>query len=138
MMIVCSTLYGKRRLVAKGDLSVRRSAYAVILECEQLLLVRLGRTGKYWFPGGAIEECETLDAALMREVHEETGITVAIGEVLTEVENYWYDDTCDGGIPRHRYIRPLSSAHCRAVRGGESRFRMGISRVGRSGQAHTR
>ncbi len=64
MMVVCSTLYGKKRLVAKDDLSVRRSGYAVILDREQLLLVRLGRTGKYWFPGGAIENRETLDDAI--------------------------------------------------------------------------
>ncbi len=50
---------------------------------------------------------------LIREAHEETGITVAVGEVLTEVENYWYDDTCDAAfkaIGTFVHCRPLTVA----------------------------
>lgn len=94
-MIVCSTLYGKKKLVAMDKISVRRGVYAVIVHEERILLVRLGHTGKYWFPGGGLEAGETLAEALSREVYEETGLTVALGDVVTEVENHWYDDTCD-------------------------------------------
>lgn len=93
-MIVCSTLAGGKKLVAKDQINIRRSAYALTLDREQLLLVRLLRTGKYWFPGGATEAGETLEEALLREVHEETGVRVAIDEAMVEVENYWCDDTC--------------------------------------------
>ncbi len=92
-MIVCSTLLGSKKLVAKSEIGLRRSAYAVVLDQGQILLVQLLRTGKYWFPGGAVEGDETLEAALLREVYEETGVRVVIEEVVTEVENYWYDDT---------------------------------------------
>ncbi|HET9091976.1 MAG TPA: NUDIX hydrolase [Acidimicrobiales bacterium] len=54
-----------------------------------LLVVRRGRppgAGLYSVPGGRVEEGETLEEAVAREVREETGIDVAVRELVGFVE----------------------------------------------------
>jgi 16S rRNA (cytosine1402-N4)-methyltransferase len=56
---------------------------AVLLRSGKVLLARRGpgrkHAGKWEFPGGRIEEGETPEAALVRELHEELGIEATIG-----------------------------------------------------------
>jgi mutator protein MutT len=55
---------------------------AVILDGDRVLLVRRGQAplrGEWSLPGGAVELGETLEAALKREVLEETGLDVRVG-----------------------------------------------------------
>ena len=53
---------------------------------DRLLMVRhrgLGPTGTFWSPpGGGVEFGENVPDALVREFAEETGLTVAVGELL--------------------------------------------------------
>ncbi len=49
---------------------------------KKVLLQRRGDSGKWGFPGGAIELGETPEMAAIREVKEETGLNVTVGEVL--------------------------------------------------------
>jgi len=56
---------------------------------EQLLLVRRGqppRAGEWSIPGGRVEAGETLREALVREVAEETGLTIAIDKLIDVVD----------------------------------------------------
>jgi 8-oxo-dGTP diphosphatase len=56
----------------------------VILE-GRVLLVRRGKEplrGRWVIPGGTVEPGETLEAALVREMQEETGVSVRPGEIL--------------------------------------------------------
>lgn len=59
---------------------------AVVLdERGRLLLVRRGHApsrGLWSVPGGRVEPGETEEAAVVREVAEETGLTVAVGALL--------------------------------------------------------
>lgn len=52
---------------------------AVTIEEDRVLLVRRNQEpllGQWSVPGGAVEVGETLEEAIAREVHEETGLTV--------------------------------------------------------------
>jgi len=69
---------------------------AVIVEDGRLLLIRRGR-GAYldhWaVPGGRQRRGETMREAVVREVHEETGLTVEVGDPL------WAGDIMDDEQP---------------------------------------
>jgi len=54
-----------------------------------VLLIRRGRPpgeGRWSLPGGRVEPGETLAAALIREMREETGLTVEVGALVTVAE----------------------------------------------------
>jgi len=93
IMVAATTLLGGKKLVPKATLIPRRSAYGIVLDDDRLLLVNTRSTGKWSFPGGRCEAGETDGEAAIREVREETGVNIAVGAVLVEIENYWYDDT---------------------------------------------
>lgn len=68
--------YPERPIVAVG---------AVILDGDRVLLVKRGHEplkGEWSLPGGAVEVGETLQAALVREVREETCLEVRVGRVV--------------------------------------------------------
>jgi ADP-ribose pyrophosphatase YjhB (NUDIX family) len=65
-------------------------------EAGRLLVVRRGRPpseGLWSIPGGRIEPGETGREATRREVREETGLTVRVGELVGSVERPGPDDT---------------------------------------------
>ncbi|MDR2941072.1 MAG: NUDIX domain-containing protein [Treponema sp.] len=55
---------------------LRNAVRAIILRENNILMVLLGKTNEYKFPGGGIEENEKIEEALKREVLEETGRNV--------------------------------------------------------------
>jgi 8-oxo-dGTP diphosphatase len=60
----------------------------VLAEGERVLLVKRGQAplaGTWSLPGGKVEPGESLEAAVVREVLEETGVRVDAGEVVAVV-----------------------------------------------------
>lgn len=56
----------------------RISAYAIILKNGKFLMTQSGN-GQWVFPGGGVEERETVLEAVVRECLEETGYTITVG-----------------------------------------------------------
>lgn len=85
------------------------AAIAVVLRGERLLLVRRSHkpdAGRWGFPGGKIEPGETVTAAALRELSEETGVAAEAIEVLTAVDVIRQD-----GAVLHHYV--LIAVLCR-------------------------
>ena len=58
---------------------------AIAIDEDDLLLIKRGRgvaAGFWSVPGGRVEEGETLAEAVVRELHEETGIEGVCGELV--------------------------------------------------------
>ena len=98
--------YPERPIVAVG---------AVILDGDRVLLVKRANEplkGTWSLPGGAVEIGETLEAALVREVREETCLDVAVGPVIEVLDSIRRDV---GGLVEYHYV--IVDYRCR-VRGG--------------------
>jgi 8-oxo-dGTP pyrophosphatase MutT (NUDIX family) len=68
---------------AERALGVRPSVSAVIFDRRGRLLLQQRSDGGQWgLPGGSVEIGESVRAAVVREVMEETGLTVAPGRVV--------------------------------------------------------
>jgi mutator protein MutT len=109
--------YPDRPIVAVG---------AVILDAGRVLLVRRGQEplkGEWSLPGGAVEVGETLEAALVREVCEETSLDVVVGRVLEVLDSIRHD--ADGRAQYHYVIvdyacRVRAGTPTAAVRGTDA------------------
>lgn len=78
---------------------------AVIVDGNRVLLVRRGHAplkGEWSLPGGAVELGETLEAALKREIVEETSLTVHVECLVDVVDRVHYAD--DGRVEYHYVV----------------------------------
>jgi 8-oxo-dGTP diphosphatase len=76
----------------------------VILDGSRILLSMRGKPpseGKWGLPGGAVEVGETVKEALIREILEETGVTVKPIRLITSLDSIHRDD--DGRV-RYHYV----------------------------------
>lgn len=76
---------------------------AVVLDGDRVLLVKRGKEplrGRWLIPGGTVELGETLTEAVVREVLEETGLTVRPGEVVLVFDRI----ERDGEVLRYHYV----------------------------------
>jgi ADP-ribose pyrophosphatase YjhB (NUDIX family) len=78
------------------DRNVRVAAYCLVVRDERILLCRISEevanaAGKWTLPGGGIEFGEHPKDAAVREVCEETGLRVRIGE-LVEVDSIVFEN----------------------------------------------
>jgi 8-oxo-dGTP diphosphatase len=77
---------------------------------EQLLLVRRGQTprNEEWsIPGGRVEAGETLKEAVVREVREETSLTIAVGDLIDVVDLIERD--ANHGVAAHYVLVDFSA-----------------------------
>ncbi|HEY7285640.1 MAG TPA: NUDIX hydrolase [Vicinamibacterales bacterium] len=78
---------------------------AVVLDRGAVLLIRRGHEplkGEWSIPGGAVELSERLDAAVAREVLEETGLDIEVGPVVEVVDRIRPGG--DEGRPQFHYV----------------------------------
>ena len=87
----------------------------MILDGDRVLLVQRGQEplkGEWSLPGGAVEIGETFEAALAREVREETSLDVLVGPVVEVLDSIRRDA---GGRAEYHYV--IIDCACR-VRAG--------------------
>lgn len=90
---------------------------AVIVDAGRVLLVRRGSEplkGDWSLPGGALELGESLCEGLVREVREETGVSVEPVELIELLDRIHRD----GGRVRYHYV--IADYLCR-VAGGDAK-----------------
>jgi 8-oxo-dGTP diphosphatase len=73
-----------KQLDAASSLPIFRiGVFALIFDDEGHILLGHRRDVDWWnLPGGGMEACETVDEALCREVREETGLDVEVGQLV--------------------------------------------------------
>lgn len=81
-------IYCKKNLKLKGLFTYREAARGIIIENNQILLVFSEKFKDYKLPGGGLEKNENFEQALLREVKEETGISVKIESFFEEIMEF--------------------------------------------------
>lgn len=94
-IIECESIYGNTVPISRERLTFRPSVYAVIINGNSVLLVKTRSSGNYDFPGGGIEIGESMVSALKREVREEAGLEIEVGELMHFEEGFFYYDPTD-------------------------------------------
>jgi ADP-ribose pyrophosphatase YjhB (NUDIX family) len=95
---------------------IRPGVAAVILTADGVLLQRRDDNGKWGLPGGAVEPGESVRAAVIREVQEETGLEVEpirIVGVYSDPTNHQVVTYPDGNV-----IHYVSTVFDCTIRGG--------------------
>jgi 8-oxo-dGTP diphosphatase len=91
-----SRTYPERPILAVG---------AAVCRGEQVLVVQRGREpslGRWTLPGGAVDLGERMCDGAAREVREECGIEIEVGEVVAVLDNIVRDE--DGAVRYHYAI----------------------------------
>jgi len=78
--VTCQDIKGKEYKVSPEDLTFRPAVYGVVIKDDKILLQKCW--DGYDFPGGGIDLGEPTKEALVREVKEETGMDVSVGEIV--------------------------------------------------------
>jgi 8-oxo-dGTP diphosphatase len=87
--------YPERPIVGVGGVAISNG---------RVLLIRRGNPpleGEWSIPGGTLEVGETLPEAVKRELAEETGIDVRVGELIEVLERIFLDP---GGRTKYHYV----------------------------------
>lgn len=75
-MRLLRTIYRKNDLDLNGRKLIREAVRGIILKNGRILMIYSKRDGDYRFPGGGVNEGETYEETLLREVKEESGASV--------------------------------------------------------------
>lgn len=68
---------------------MNKRAVAIIIKDKNILLMHRIREGREYFvfPGGGVEENESIEEAVIREIKEEFDLDITIDKLLFEIEN---------------------------------------------------
>lgn len=116
-LVTCHDKDGKLYEVPSEELSFRPSAYGVIIQDGKILLSK--QWDGYDFPGGGMEMHETIEAAVIREVKEETGYDVRVQGILSSQSSFFAFTHHQAGTADF-FAHTLLLYYLCAVTGGEA------------------
>ncbi|MGH7754276.1 MAG: NUDIX hydrolase [Gemmatimonadales bacterium] len=87
--------YPERPVVGVGGVVIRDGTVLLVERAREPLV------GQWSLPGGAVELGETLEEAVVRELREETGLTVRVLELVEAFERITRDESAR---PRYHYV----------------------------------
>jgi len=90
--IECTSIKGGKISIPREKLIFRPSVYGIVIHDGKILMLRNKSNGKLFFPGGGVNIGERMTDALHRELEEETGIEIEIGDFLHFQEIFFYWD----------------------------------------------
>ena len=108
------------------EYDTRLAAYAVIVDEYDRVLLALwneAREPLWTMPGGGVELSETVEEALVREVHEETGYDVEPGDIIGV--NTHVFGVMDRDVDTERALKAVRIFYKARVVGGELRHEVG-------------
>src|SRR5689334_16958898 len=97
-LVQCHTLFNETKFVPAASLMQRPSVYGIVLHEQKVLVAKSRLTQKFMLPGGGIEKGEAIDAALKREMWEETCVQVEVDAFLDFTTDFFYYDPMDLAI----------------------------------------
>ena len=92
----------------------RVGAYALVPESGRLLLTRYVGSGRWSLPGGGIDHGEQPQEALLREVHEETGLTLRDAQLADVDSVHFTGHAPDGALEDFHAVRIVYRGTVRA------------------------
>lgn len=102
--MISKDMDGNTYEVTANELIWRPSAYGIVIHENRALLVK--EKGKFHLPGGGIDIGENPKNAVLREVKEETGCTVAHPKLL-DLASSLYSYGADDNPPNLRHAHSL-------------------------------
>jgi 8-oxo-dGTP pyrophosphatase MutT (NUDIX family) len=94
----------------------RVAAYAVVTSSRGFLMTqfsdRTGAKGQWGLPGGGLEDDEAPDRAAVREVWEESGQVITLGELALIATSRWVGLAPGGQLEDYHAVRVIYRAHC--------------------------
>ncbi|MCL4265878.1 MAG: NUDIX domain-containing protein [Anaerolineae bacterium] len=102
--IECRSIYGNTKLIPRDKLALRAAVYAIIVHQGKILLLNSRSAHLLALPGGGVEIGEPMITALKREVREETGLEVEVGQFLHFEEEFFYYDPEDVAFHSFRFV----------------------------------
>ncbi|MBP9780100.1 NUDIX domain-containing protein [Candidatus Gracilibacteria bacterium] len=110
--IICLDKDGNSFEAPTSELRFCPSVYGVIIQDGKILLIPQHGDG-YGLPGGRIELGESIEAALVREVKEETGYDIEMGGLLDCQSSFFRTNTSK------RHIQSILLFYAATVVGGK-------------------
>lgn len=85
--IICKDVFGNQYNVPVDELNIRVGVYAIIIEDDKILLTR--QWDGYSLIGGGVEKGETIEESIIREVKEETGLTMMPDKIIHQATTFF-------------------------------------------------
>ena len=106
-------------VTVEGEVPLRHqrvAAYAVVTSSAGVLMTqfsdRTGAPGKWGLPGGGLDAGEAPDHAVVREVWEESGQLIEVGELALVRTSRWVGRAPTGRLEDFHAVRVVYRAHC--------------------------